>query len=59
MDIVVRELPTLLEPGIGVCGEIRNRDAEQGIHEEGNGPRRPPHPCTPGQTGSPWQINSD
>ena len=34
MNTVVRKLLTLLKPGRGVQGEIRNMDTEQGIHEE-------------------------
>ena len=34
LNTMVRKLLTLLKPGRGVQGEIRNMDTEQGIHEE-------------------------
>ena len=34
LNTVVRKLLTLLKPGRGVQGEIRNMDTQQGIHEE-------------------------
>lgn len=39
---MVRELLIDSEPGMRVCGEIRNTDIEDGINEERDGLREPP-----------------